>query len=252
MTVSVIFAAGSLGLVAGLMIGCAGIGGVILVPALTYLAGIPIRLSIAAAMMAYIPAGALSTAVYAREGSISWPMALWLAAGAMPGAWLGARASAIAPPFVIEAAIAVVTLGSGCYALMTRAADGQGRVRLAPPVLAGIGVVTGLLSAMTGTGGPLVLIPILVSLRLPLLMSVGLSQAIQTPIAILATAGNVSQGTADYVLAACLAVGLTAGSWAGARLAHRLPGPMLKRIIAVILIGTGVLVTAKVLSALVA
>ena len=158
-------------------------------------------------------------------------MALWLAAGAMPGAWLGARASAIAPPLVIEAAIAVVTLGSGCYALMTRTAAGQKRVRLAAPILAGIGVVTGLLSAMTGTGGPLGLNPILVSLRLPLLMSAGLSQAIQTPIAILATAGNVSQGNADYVLAACLAVGLTTGSWAGTGARGRAPVNTLVEIV---------------------
>lgn len=250
MTAALILAVGGLGLLAGLMIGCAGIGGVILVPGLTFLVGLPIRLSIAAAMMAYIPAGAISTAVYAREGSIRWPMALWLAAGAMPGAWLGARAAAAAPPLLIQAAIAAVTLASGWYALTTRAAQARERERLATPVLAGIGAVTGLLSAVTGTGGPLVLIPILVALRLPLLMAVGLSQTVQAPIAVLATAGNLSQGIADYSLAACLAVVLTAGSWAGARLAHRLPGAMLKRVIAVFLIGTGALVSAKVLWAL--
>lgn len=251
MTFGVVAASGGLGLLAGLMIGCAGIGGVILVPALIYLVGIPIRQSIAAAMMAYIPAGVVGTAVYAREGSIRWSMALWLGVGAMPGAWLGARASATAPSLVIELLVAAVTLGSGYYALTMRAAEGRERDRFPAAALAVIGVVTGLLSAMTGTGGPLVLIPILVSLRLPLLTSVGLSQAVQAPIAILASMSNIGRGNVDYALAACLAVGLTAGSWAGARLAHRLPRGVLKRIIAVILVGTGILVAAKVATALV-
>ena len=247
MTLGFVLAAGGLGLLAGVMIGCAGIGGVILVPALTYGLGMPIRLSIAAAMMAYIPAGVLSTMVYAREGSIRWRMALWLAAGAMPGAWLGAEASAVIRPIAIEAAIAVVTLGSGVYALRTRAAPAErpGTVTVPGPVLASIGAVTGLLSAITGTGGPLVLIPILAAIRLPLLMAVGLAQAVQAPIAVLATAGNIGQGLAEYRLAACLAVGLTGGSWAGAKLAHRLPGAVLKRIIALILIGTGLMVAVK-------
>lgn len=252
MTIDEMIATGGFGLIAGLMIGCAGIGGVILVPALTYLAGVPIRHAIAAAMMAYIPAGAVGTAVYAREGSICWSMALWLGVGAMPGGWLGARAGAVVPPFVIEIVIAVMTLGSGCYALATRAAVGREQDRLAGPALAGIGTVTGFLSAMTGTGGPLVLVPILVSLRLPLLASVGLSQAIQAPIAILATIGNVGRGNTDYALAGCLALGLTAGSWTGARLAHRLPRAVLKRIIALILIATGVLIAAKLAMALAA
>jgi hypothetical protein len=43
-----------LGLFAGILIGAAGIGGVILVPALVHLAGIPVRTAIAAATMSYI------------------------------------------------------------------------------------------------------------------------------------------------------------------------------------------------------
>jgi hypothetical protein len=46
-----------LGALSGLMIGCIGIGGVILVPALVFLAGIPIQIAIPAAMFAYILSG---------------------------------------------------------------------------------------------------------------------------------------------------------------------------------------------------
>ena len=43
-----------LGSLSGLMIGCIGIGGVILVPALVFVAGIAIQTAIPAAMFAYI------------------------------------------------------------------------------------------------------------------------------------------------------------------------------------------------------
>src|SRR5690606_5107694 len=62
------------GLLAGLLIGCIGVGGVILVPVLVYAFGIPIQTAIAAAMMGYILTGLIGTLVYARERSIRWDL----------------------------------------------------------------------------------------------------------------------------------------------------------------------------------
>jgi len=66
-----------LGIASGLMIGCVGIGGVILVPALVFLARVPIEVSIPAAMIAYIVSGLVATAIFARNKSIRWSMAGW-------------------------------------------------------------------------------------------------------------------------------------------------------------------------------
>ncbi len=55
-----------LGMISGLMIGCIGIGGVILVPALVFLAGITIQVAIPAAMMSYILSGLVATTVFAK------------------------------------------------------------------------------------------------------------------------------------------------------------------------------------------
>jgi len=45
--------------------------------------------------------------------------------------------------------------------------------------LTGVGFVVGVGSALTGTGGPTLLLPLLVWLRVPMLTAVGLAQAIQ-------------------------------------------------------------------------
>ena len=48
-------------------------------------------------------------------------------------------------------------------------------------------------SSLSGTGGPLLLIPSLLLLNFPVMVAVGLSMAIQIPIAPFATLGHVLQ-----------------------------------------------------------
>lgn len=250
MTIVELAGSGALSLLAGLMIGCIGIGGVILVPALTYIVGAPIQSSIDGAMMAYIVSGVVGAAVYARQGSIRWPMALWLGAGAMPGALIGALVGHLTQPLILEASIGVLTLTSGVYTLCARHLGSLQKPPVSNPALAGIGVATGFWSAITGTGGPFILMPLLIWLDLPMLTSIGLSQAIQLPIAVLATVGNIISGSPDYVLAGLLALGLTLGSWVGARLAHGLPQLILKRLVAGLLVTVGTLIMLKMVQKL--
>jgi uncharacterized protein len=237
---------GLLGLISGLMIGCIGIGGVILVPALFFFADVPIRIGIPAAMAAYILSGIVATAVYAHHKSIRWGMASWLCAGAAPAAFAGAWIVSVVDSRILEACIALLTFLSGLNSLSRQhEADALGTV-ISNKALLSLGGATGFLSSLTGTGGPLVLVPVLIILRLPVLTAVGLSQAIQLPVAVAATAGNVIYGWVDPVLAGVLAAALTVGSWGGARLAHLLPRPLLRRIVSVVLVVIGTLMMGNV------
>jgi uncharacterized membrane protein YfcA len=235
-----------LGATSGLMIGCIGIGGVILVPALVFLADIPIRISIPAAVAAYILSGIVATAVFARHKSIRWEMAVWLCAGATPAAFAGAWAVSVVDPRILEACLGLLTLLSGLNSLRRRDLADTFVIAVSRKALLVIGTATGFLSSITGTGGPLVLVPILISMRLPVLTAVGLSQPIQLPVAIAATAGNVIYGRVDPILAGVLAATLTVGSWCGARLAHIIPRTFLRRIVSVVLVLIGIAVLGNV------
>lgn len=241
-----------LGLVAGAMIGCIGVGGVILVPALHYLGGVPIHVAISAAMLAYVVSGAVGTLVFGHKGSIRWDMTPWLWGGAVPGALAGSLAVAITPGTLLELLIGSLTGGSGLYSIWQnrskREADAASSGELSSPGLAAVGAVTGFLSSLTGTGGPLVLIPILTWLQMPVLTAIGLSQAIQLPIAAFASAGNAIAGTIDYALGAVLGAGLALGACGGAYMAHSLPRTVLGRIVAVALIVVGALIIARIMS----
>jgi uncharacterized protein len=235
-----------LGTISGLMIGCIGIGGVILVPALVFLADIPIEVAIPAAMVAYILSGLVATFVFARNKSIHWGMAIWLCVGATPAAFAGAWAVSVLYPRLLETCLGLLTFLSGLNSLRPqKLADPLGG-GVSNKVLVPVGTVTGFLSSVTGTGGPLVLVPILISLSVPVLTAVGLSQAVQLPVAIAATVGNVLYGKLDLYLGGILAASLTVGSWGGAKLAHVMPRTILRAIVSAVLIIIGAFILGNV------
>lgn len=238
-----------LGAVAGLLIGCVGIGGVIVVPALVYLFDVPVHAALAAAMFAFVPSGIVGTAVFTRNRSIRWDMAGWTWAGAMPAAFAGAMLATTVAPAMIEAAVGLLAAASGAHALLGAGEpDASREAEPSNRVLLGAGTFTGFASSLTGTGGPLVLIPILVWRKLPVLAAIGLAQAIQLPIAVLATAGFVVAGTLDVSIGAWIGAGIVAGTWAGARAAHALPRAVLRRIVAALLVVVGASILARAAS----
>ena len=235
-----------IGLLVGVLIGAIGVGGVLLVPALTYVGGIGIHTAIASAMAAYFFAGGVGVIQFSRYGSIRWNDAVWLAVGAMPGAFIGAAATAAVPGFALELLIASLIIASALNSLRGKGPLGYAPRTLAPSALIAIGIVTGIGSSMSGTGGPLVLIPILLWQRVPVLAAVGLSQVIQLPISAFATAGNILYGAIDLPVAAALSVLLMVGVWFGARIAHHVSSLALKRFVSLALLGVGVMMLVRI------
>src|SRR5262249_32079396 len=106
----------------------------------------------------------------------------------------------------------------------------------------------GFLSSLTGTGGPLLLMPILLTMRLGVLASVGLSQIFQLPVALAATAGNIVYGKLDLALGMILAASLSSGSWFGAKLAHAVPRAALRVTASSALVVIGLFILVNVLA----
>ena len=230
----------------GILIGGIGIGGILLVPMLTFIFGMGVHEAIGAAMFSYIFSGLVGAVLYARQRSINWNMALWLFAGAIPAAFAGAFLSSVIPSQGLEFIIALLIIFAGANAVLTRGEDRQNKRTLEGPALVGIGAVTGVGSALSGTGGPLVLVPVLVWLNVPVLTAVGLSQAVQLPIAALATTGNFLYGTVNMTIGVTLALALMAGAAIGARIAHAVSGTTLRNIVAWVLVSVGVFMIIRV------
>ncbi len=235
----------ALALVSGVLIGCIGIGGVLLVPCLS-LAGIGVHAAIGASMFSFIFSGGIGVWLYACHGSIQWRSAAWLAAGAAPGALLGAVLAAHTGGEILLMLVGATVVFAG-WRVLRRQSGGpdHGAVRFESPLLVGIGAAVGIASAVTGTGGPVLLVPLLMWWGVPVLASVGLGQAIQVPIALMASLGNFWTGSLDLPLAALLSIGITLGSAVGARVAHAVPAVFLARVVAVALVLVGIVVAVR-------
>lgn len=232
-------------LVVGVLIGGVGVGGVLLVPALKYLGGVPLHVAIPACMMAYIVTGMVGAIIYARHGTINWPLAVKVCLGALPGAYLGAFLLPFLPALVLELTIGILILASGMYALRSLADQPESRPPASGFEMITIGIVTGIGSSLTGTGGPLLLIPILIWRKVPVLTAIGLSQAIQVPISLTATLGNFIHAEVSLRLGITLALVLAVGALLGAKTAHLLPVNLMKKLVAVLLILVGLMILTR-------
>lgn len=230
------------GLVVGVLIGAVGIGGVLLVPALFLLADVGVHEAIPACMLSYLATGAVGVLVYTRHGSIRWEMMIWLCLGAIPAAYLGSLSLLSIPADMIMVLISVLMIFAGIDALRKSKTKDQTSTEdksLGALPLIVIGIVTGFGSAITGTGGPLIVVPIIMYLGLPVLTAVGLSQAIQIPIATFASIGNWEAGNLNFNLSLSIAVSMIIGSLIGSIVVHRLPRESVRKFVAILLVSAG-------------
>lgn len=230
---------------AGVSIGCVGVGGVFLIPALVYIGGYDIHVAMATVTWSVFFTGIVGTVSFARHKSIDWRMAGWLSAGVSPAAFLGARTNAILSSHVLEALLAVLIAGTALHVLVTPAPVDRPSVSFHAARLSLIGAAVGFGSALTGTGGALLLVPVLLLLRVPVITAVGVSQVIQLPTALAGSAGYAVYGDVLYLLGTVIAVVSMGGVWAGALIAHSLPRSVARRVVAVALMAAAVLIALK-------
>jgi len=226
-------------LLAGGLIGATGIGGVLLVPALTQFEGVALTQAVAASSLAFaFPA--LAALWWLRRGPTVGAQRLWfLIAGATPGALLGGwLVHAVDGKWVLSA-LATLAIGSALKGLMPVPLTALDRPALSAWPLAVIGLAVGLGSGLTGTGGPVMLIPLMMIWRQPFTLTMACAQAIQLPVALSATAGHAASGSGDLALACTLGLILLAGSLAGQWLARRADVRLLQTVVCLLLLFTG-------------
>lgn len=98
-----------IGLVAGILSGIFGIGGgIVIVPALIFIAGLTPIVSTGTSLGALLlPVGALGAWEYYRRGDLKLSASLWIALGLFFGAWLGAKLAHHLTPVQLRRAFAL-------------------------------------------------------------------------------------------------------------------------------------------------
>ena len=240
------FLLGLTALLVGGLIGTVGVGGILLIPALNGLAGLSVHMSMGTALFSFIFTGILGTWLYQRHGSIDWGITLPVCLGALCSGYAGAVANAHAPARLLQLLLGAVIIFAGLYALRPAAARSTSSIqRKGLPLLLGIGVAVGFGSGLTGVGGPVLSVPLMVILGFSPLTSIATSQVIQITAALSGSVGNLANGAIDFTTGAWVTALELGGVVLGVRLAHSVSMGTLKKIVSVVCIIVGGVVLAR-------
>jgi uncharacterized membrane protein YfcA len=251
------FIAGVLGSLLGLG------GGMIVVPALTLLLGVDIRLAIGASIISVIATSSGAAAAYVRDRLANLRVAMFLELGTTAGAITGAYIAGILNPRWLFILFGIIVASSAVAMLRPRAPrielphgstglaqrlrmdgsyfdDARGRevaYQPARPVLGlGLMYVAGIVSGLLGIGSGALKVPAMdLAMELPIKVSTATSN-LMIGVTAAASAGlYFSRGQIDPFVAAPVAIGVLAGAFTGSKLLSRVGSRTLRLAFVVVL-----------------
>lgn len=250
MTFILLFAAGIFG---GALLGTIGVGmALVAVPALTF--ALP-HMGVSEAMapivalassMGIVTIGSISSVIaHNRLGNIDWQAFRLIVPFSLIGVFLGSLLVTQLPPDVLRLIFAAFLIFVALRMLLSRKGTSE-----PAPVPARIyrasGVVIGFAGALIGAGGGVFMVPFLTGRGWKMVRAVATSAAIGLPVTTFGTIfyalrplpGIDAAMIGSLHLPALVGIGLSSviGAPLGAQLASRLPGELLKKVFAVVLL----------------
>ena len=226
----------AVGLLVGLLVGCVGIGGIILIPAMTLLLSMSSHVAMGTALFSFIFSSLLGVALYIRRGRVDWKTAIPLCLGGVPFAYAGAVCKAYTAAPYLNLLLGCLMLVAG--GLVFRPVQGRERafMREGTPWRARclflIGAGTSFICAMTGAGGPVLSIPIMLALGCPAVSTVGAGLVFSVVVAVSGSFGNIQHQAVDWFAGGWLTLVQMVGIAMGSALVDRLNAGMLRRLAA--------------------
>jgi uncharacterized membrane protein YfcA len=259
----------AISIAAGLIGALAGVGGgILIVPALTLLFGIDIRLAIGASIVSVIATSSGAAAAYVRDRMTDMRVGMFLELATTTGAVVGALLAAIVAPAFLYVLLGIVLLGSAVMQVLRLGEEmppevepsglaarlhlassypdprlgrevpyAARRVPLGFVLMGGAGVVSGLLGIGSGA---LKVLAMDSAMRLPMKVSSATSNFMIGVTAAASAGIYLGRGDVDPTLVAPVALGVLAGAMLGARLLPRLANRHVRWIFVPVLVAIGI------------
>ena len=234
----------ALGVLAGVMSGLFGIGGgAVMVPLLVLWLAQPQHRAHATSLAAIVVTAASGMARFAGDGEVHYAAGLAIAGGAVVGAFFGAQLMHRLSPQRLRQAFAVLMIVVAVQMLFGFTPE-EGTVAIASSAAIvaylALGLVAGVLSALLGVGGGVIMVPAMVLMfGFSQHAAEGTSLLIIIPTAIVGSVRHAKNGYTDWRLGMILGLGGVVGAWAGASVALTLDADLLQRLFAIFLLVTG-------------
>jgi uncharacterized membrane protein YfcA len=254
----VYLAYGLIGAVSGVMAGLLGIGGgLITVPCLFFLFSLlqfpqayEMHFAIGTSLAAMMFNTFSSTRAHHARGAVMWPLFKRAVPGLIGGGALGGVVAAWMSSVVLEVLFGFFLCGVGLYFVGKIQPKHTEHAIPKNPVFSLIFTGIGALSVMLGLGGGLFSVPVLTAFRIPQKNAIGTSSVITFLMTVVGTViflilgigtVGVPHSIGFIYLPAFFVIGIVSFFFApmGARLAHRLPDRLLRKIFGAVLFLTG-------------
>nr|WP_289706906.1 sulfite exporter TauE/SafE family protein [Enterocloster clostridioformis] len=192
-------------LVVGAFVGLTGVAGFLLPIVYTGPLGRGVTEGLALSFAAFIVSGALGSVNYNKAGNLDIPFGIRLSLGSLAGAVLGVILNLIIPESTVKVILYVVVLLSGISILLRKdkRQEEGGRAYVISDHLAAtliLGFVTGAVCSLSGAGGPVLVMPLLVVLGIGIRTAVGVALFNSVFIGIPACIGYMMQCSVKDIL----------------------------------------------------
>lgn len=238
---------GAANLVVGALVGLCGVAGFLLPMFYTASLGLSISEGLALSFSAFIVSGVLGALNYQKAGNLDVKFGLKLSIGSLIGAVAGVKLNLLIPEDKVQMLLYLVVLLSGISILLRkdkeRTSDSN-RFSIEEKLLLtlALGFVTGVICSMSGAGGPVLVMPLLVVFGIPIRTAVGVALFNSIFIGIPAVIGYLGQCDMGKILPILIAALVThgIGVFYGSKNASRINQEILKKGIAVFSIAIAV------------
>ena len=248
------------GLLVGFVVGLTGMGGgALMTPILVVVFNVQPLAAVSSDLVASFFMRPVGAAVHLRQGTVNWQLVKWLVLGSVPSAFCGvlilrALGTGSHVQGVVQVVLGIALLvAAGAIVLKaflnlrSRArgehltANGSRDITVKPLPTLMIGALGGLVVGMTSVGSGSLIIVLLLFLhpriRASQLVGTDLVQAI--PLVGAASLGHLLFGDFRLSLTASLIIGSIPGVYLGARVSARAPARLLRRVLAFVLLASG-------------
>ncbi len=243
-----------LGCISGFLAGLLGIGGgMVLVPALTFLGtakgfpvGYVVKMAVATSLATILFTSVASVRAHHKRGAVRWDVVKLLAPGIVVGSLLGAQIAKLLSAKTLALVFAVFVAYSAIQMFIDKKPKPSRQLPQGGGMF-GAGTLIGTLSSLVGAGGGFISVPFMAWCNVAIHTAVATSSALGFPIAMAGTIGylfagwnlqGVPEGSFGYLyLPALVLIVITSVVFAplGAKAAHTLNVKQLKRAFACLL-----------------
>jgi uncharacterized membrane protein YfcA len=236
----------------GLMLGATGGGGsLVAIPLLVYVVGIPVQHASAMSLIVVGYSALFGAWQENRQKRVHVPAALVFSVTGMLGAWIGAHGHQLVPETLVLFLFGNLLL---CISAWTFWHKHEEHVQDDPTGCAktfswkcvykalAIGWGVGLLTGFFGVGGGFLIVPaLMVLMKFPIRLAIGTSFLIIALISIGGVIGHLNVAHLDVILTGLVLIGSLLGLVFGSQVSQKIPTHRLRRGMAILIGGIGIL-----------